>query len=73
MKFVTQQIRKKYEEFKVNLPLINDLRNPHLKNAHWQKINKTIENYNREQEEEEKKILDQSPGQEGQDLSIDED
>lgn len=73
MKFVTQQIRKKYEEFKVNLPLINDLRNPNLKNTHWQRINKTIVNYNEAQEEQENKILDQSPGSENTDLSIDED
>lgn len=35
MYIVTQHIRKLYEEFKPNLPLIIDLRNPALKKQHW--------------------------------------
>ncbi len=35
MKFACQQVRKIYEKFKPNLPLINDLRNPCLKLMHW--------------------------------------
>lgn len=35
---VATTVRKEYEKFKPYLPLINDLRNPALKNRHWQKL-----------------------------------
>ncbi|KRX00189.1 P-loop containing nucleoside triphosphate hydrolase [Pseudocohnilembus persalinus] len=60
MKYVTQQIRKKYEDFKIYLPLINDIRNPNLKQSHWQRINNTIKEYNEQQEDPEKKLMDVS-------------
>lgn len=35
---VTTAVRKEFEKFKPFLPLINDLRNPALKNRHWQQL-----------------------------------
>jgi dynein heavy chain len=39
-------VRRVYEAFKPNLPLINDLRNPNLRASHWQRINNAIRLFN---------------------------
>jgi len=46
MKMVCRTVRKVYEGFKPNLPVINDLRNPCLMKRHWTKINNIIKEFN---------------------------
>lgn len=65
MKHVTQKVKKIYEGFKPNLPIINDLRNPCMVKRHWHQINNLIRRYNdeieaaqiRKEEERQQQIL----------------
>ncbi len=51
-------MRKKYEDFKPNLPLIYDLRNPSFQKRHWNQINKIIREFNSKLQEGEKRMVE---------------
>ncbi|EAR99019.2 dynein heavy chain 7, axonemal protein (macronuclear) [Tetrahymena thermophila SB210] len=56
IKMLCQQVRQKYEDFKPNLPLIMDLRNPNLEKRHWVKINHLIKEHNKKVERKQLQI-----------------
>jgi dynein heavy chain len=42
MMIVSQNIRKKYETFQPNLPIINNIRNPALRKRHWKRLSEML-------------------------------
>lgn len=56
MKSLCISVRKMYESFKPNLPLIMDLRNPSLVKRHWDRINKIIKEHDANVEDDSLKI-----------------